>query len=146
MPPQATTQPLSPQDAFARHWFRDGYPLWNPAPVLLPRRRQPDGLKIGDVGIIDRDGCFDALFNICNPRDRALEREHGFPPSFTRIKKPNIITYKVFSPGHVFSSPETSWFFKSVDAPYYTDETTVDVRYPCSMRPITALTVLLVAR
>ena len=121
-------QPLSHQDAFARHGFLEGYPLWNPAPVLLPRRRQTDGLKIGDVGVIDRDGCFNALFNICNPCDLALEREHGFPSDFTRIKKPSIVDYNSFPPGHVFSSPKTSWFPKLVESRYRTYESNVDVR------------------
>jgi hypothetical protein len=121
-------QPLSHQDAFARHGFLEGYPLWNPAPVLLPRRRQTDGLRIGDVGVIDRDGCFNALFNICSPRDLALERAHGFPSGFTRIKKPIIMNYNSIPHGHVFSSPETSWFPRSVEAPYWADEGTVNVR------------------
>ena len=125
MPP---AQPLSHQDAFARHGFLEGYPLWNPAPVSLPQRRKTDGLKIGDVGVIDRDGCFNALFNICSPPDRALERAYGFPPDCERIEKPIILNFKSFPPGHVFSSPETSWFPRSVEAPYWTDESTVNVR------------------
>ena len=124
MPP---AQPL-PQDAFARHGFPEGYPLWNPTAVLLPRGRQTDGLKIGDVGVIDRDGYFNALFNICRPRDRALEREHGFPSGFTQIEQPIIIDYDSFPPGHVFSSPETSWIPRLVEGPYWVDENTVNIR------------------
>ena len=125
MPPP---QPLSRQDAFARHGFEEGYPLWNPTPVLLPRRRQTNGLKIGDVGVIDRDGCFNSLFNICNPPDPALELEHGFPSGFIRIKKPIIIDYNTFPSGHVFSSPETSWIPRLVETPYWVDGSTMDVR------------------
>ena len=118
---------LSPQDAFARHWFRDGYPLRNPAPALLPPPRQMDGLKIGDIGTIDRDGCFDSLFNICDPPDPALEDEYAFPRGFTRIKQPRIVNYRTQRSGHVFASPETSWVPRSVDAPYYTSAETLAV-------------------
>ena len=124
----STKSPSSYQDAFPRHGFQQGLPLWNPAQVSLPRNRQNEGLKIGDVGIIDRDGYFVSIFNICNPPDLALEHKYGFPSKFSRIGEPNVIDYNSFPPGHVFSSPETSWSYNSSDVSHYTDPSTMSIR------------------
>ena len=105
---------LSRQDEFARHGFQEGYPLWNPDPVLLPQGSQNKGLEIGDIGTVDEDGCFCTILNIYRSPDPALAME------------PNIYISETFETRHVFSSPETSWRNEGRDAPYYTDPHTAN--------------------
>lgn len=78
-----------PPQLYAKHLlpFGYGYPLWTPEPSheLLQRRR--DGLRIGDVGVIDlENGSFDVFFNICLPRDHPLHRATGVPDNFVPIE------------------------------------------------------------
>lgn len=78
-----------PPQLYAKHLLSlgYGYPLWTPEPshqLLLHCR---DGLRIGDVGVIDlENGCFDVFFNICLPRDHPLHRSTGVPDNFVPIK------------------------------------------------------------
>lgn len=78
-----------PPQLYAKHLlpFGYGYPVWTPEPSheLLLRRR--DGLRIGDVGVIDlENGSFDVFFNICLPRDHPLHRATGVPDNFVPIE------------------------------------------------------------
>ena len=78
-----------PPQLYAKHLLPlgYGYPLWTPEPSheLLLRRR--DGLRIGDVGVIDlENGSFDVFFNICLPREHPLHRVTGVPDNFVPIE------------------------------------------------------------
>lgn len=78
-----------PPQSYAKHLLPlgYGYPLWTPEPSheLLLRRR--DGLRIGDVGVIDlENGSFDVFFNICLPREHPLHRVTGVPDNFVPIE------------------------------------------------------------
>lgn len=78
----------SPQDVYARHLLSSrGFPLWIPEPshqVLLYR---PDGLRIGDVGVVvPEDGGFEVFFNICLPREHPFHQATGVPDNFNHVE------------------------------------------------------------
>ncbi|KAL1714623.1 hypothetical protein EV715DRAFT_209295 [Schizophyllum commune] len=65
---------------------REGYPLWVPEPFdNLPESYRETGVRIGDVGIISKEGAFSTLFNICSPADDPINRYGGVPPDFETI-------------------------------------------------------------
>jgi hypothetical protein len=50
-----------------------GYPLWLPEPnEFLPEDYQKCGAGIGDVGLVNPDGSFDYLFNVCLPASHSF--------------------------------------------------------------------------
>jgi hypothetical protein len=64
---------------------RLGFPIWNPDPDHnLPEECRQTGIRIGDVGIINRDGSWDFLFNICDsPSSTTNQHEgHQLPSTF----------------------------------------------------------------
>ncbi|KIK23187.1 hypothetical protein PISMIDRAFT_79250, partial [Pisolithus microcarpus 441] len=65
-----------------------GYPLRMPEPMsTLPDHYRDSGLQIGDVGVIDRDGQFDVLFNIFKRKDNLLHHLRGVPKNFQPIQQ-----------------------------------------------------------
>ena len=120
MPP---LEPLpSEQAAFSKHLFLEGYPLWNPDPVLLPQGLQGVGLRIGDVGTVDEQGQFDTFFNILDPSPGS---EADTPPIFPPIDENDVhCSSEDISPREVISSPKTSWDVEQLDV-----ETTTGVKY-----------------
>jgi hypothetical protein len=119
MPP---LEPLpSEQALFSKHLFLQGYPLWNPDPVLLPQGLQGVGLRIGDVGTVDERGRFDFFFNIIDPPSGSAD----IPPIFPPIEENDVrCSGEDISPREVVSSPETSWDVDQLDV-----ETTTGVKY-----------------
>ncbi|TRM64883.1 hypothetical protein BD626DRAFT_236973 [Schizophyllum amplum] len=74
---------------------REGYPLWVPEPLAnLPPSYQQSGVRIGDVGVVTKEGAFSMLFNICLPADDPINSYGGVPLEFEHI-----------SPGAVQSMP-----------------------------------------
>ncbi|KIK58590.1 hypothetical protein GYMLUDRAFT_112745, partial [Collybiopsis luxurians FD-317 M1] len=52
---------------------RRGYPLWKPKPdERLPVEYRRNGVRIGDIGILNEFGGFDYLFNVCLPEDHPV--------------------------------------------------------------------------
>ncbi|KAI6012903.1 hypothetical protein BKA83DRAFT_4364678 [Pisolithus microcarpus] len=82
----------SPQDVYAKHLPYDyGYPLRGPEPMSgLPETYQDDGLQIGDVGIVDKNGQFDVLFNICKGSDNCLHDRRGVPENFQPTREGEV--------------------------------------------------------
>ncbi|KAI5989887.1 hypothetical protein EDD15DRAFT_2106079, partial [Pisolithus albus] len=63
-----------------------GYPLRMPEPMsTLPDHYRESGLQIGDVGVVDREGQFDVLFNIFKREDNLLHHPRGVPKNFQPI-------------------------------------------------------------
>ncbi|KAI6027975.1 hypothetical protein BKA83DRAFT_4236949 [Pisolithus microcarpus] len=59
-----------------------------PEPMsTLPDHYRDSGLQIGDVGVIDRDGQFDVLFNIFKRKDNLLHHLRGVPKNFQPIQQ-----------------------------------------------------------
>lgn len=114
---------LSEQAAFAKHLFTQGYPLWNPDPVLLPQSRQNVGLRIGDLGTVDERGRFEVFFNIFEPPPGGT----GTPPNFPSIEENGIrCSSDNLLPRQVVSSPETHWDVDPLDVLTASDVTYVD--------------------
>ncbi|KAJ7493178.1 hypothetical protein B0H11DRAFT_2005227 [Mycena galericulata] len=64
---------------------RYGFPLWNPKPCDdLPEPARRSGTQIGDVGVVNQDGSFDAIFNILYPQGDYANR-FGVPPGFEMV-------------------------------------------------------------
>ncbi|KAF8450962.1 hypothetical protein L210DRAFT_924800 [Boletus edulis BED1] len=81
------------QDVYAKHLQHPdyGYPLRTPEPMsTLPQDYQDNGLQIGDVGIVDSDGQFDVLFNICKRSDNPLHENHGVPANFQPVQHGDV--------------------------------------------------------
>lgn len=115
LPPPRFHPPVAPfrmpplecdQAAFAKHLFIQGYPLWNPDPVVLPQGRQGVGLRMGDVGTVDEKGHFRVFLNILDPSPGGADTLLISPPieeNDMRCRTEDIL------PREVVSSPETSW-------------------------------------
>ncbi|KAI5991969.1 hypothetical protein EDD15DRAFT_1070489 [Pisolithus albus] len=80
------------QDVYATYLqHRDygiyGYPLRMPEPMstLEFEPYQSFGLQIGDVGVVDRDGQFDVLFNICKDSGNDVNKR-GVPNDFQPVE------------------------------------------------------------
>ncbi|KIL61206.1 hypothetical protein M378DRAFT_54634, partial [Amanita muscaria Koide BX008] len=65
-----------------------GYPLYNPEPFSELSMEYPrNGVHVGDVGFVRRDGDFDFLFNICPPQNHLInppylpDEQVPFPPN-----------------------------------------------------------------
>ncbi|KAJ7830035.1 hypothetical protein B0H13DRAFT_2434225, partial [Mycena leptocephala] len=65
-----------------------GYPLWDPQPTEENINYKMDGVRIGDVGFLDQ-GAFNYLFNICVPREHAInsliQSQQGQASSFVSV-------------------------------------------------------------
>lgn len=99
----------SPQDAYARYLLSSrGYPLWIPEPSHQLLLYRPDGLRIGDVGVVvPEDGGFEVFFNICLPREHPFHRATGVPDDFKHVELRDedirVIPY-VENPGRIIST------------------------------------------
>ncbi|KAF8549331.1 thioredoxin-like protein [Imleria badia] len=78
----------SPQDIYARHVSSSrGYPMWTPEPSSQLLSYRPEGLRIGDVGVVvPENGNFDVFFNICQPKDHPFHQATGVPDGFSPIE------------------------------------------------------------
>ncbi|KAF9059721.1 hypothetical protein BDP27DRAFT_1238206, partial [Rhodocollybia butyracea] len=62
-----------------------GYPLWHPTPNdSLPDEYRTTGIRIGDVGYLNRNGAFNHLFNVCSSGDHPVNAA-GVPDGFQRL-------------------------------------------------------------
>ncbi|KAN0084118.1 hypothetical protein V8E55_007622 [Tylopilus felleus] len=121
---------LSEQAAFAKHLFTQGYPLWNPDPVLLPQSRQNVGLRIGDLGTVDERGRFEVFFNIFEPPPGGT----GTPPNFPSIEENGIrCSSDNLLPRQVVSSPETHWDVDPLDVLTASDVTRRTTQYTATL-------------
>lgn len=77
----------SPQDIYARHVSSSrGYPMWTPEPSSQLLSYRPEGLRIGDVGVVvPENGNFDVFFNLCQPKDHPFHQATGVPDGFDPI-------------------------------------------------------------
>lgn len=99
------------QDVYAKHLpcTSYGYPLRIPEPMnTLPQHYLDDGLQIGDVGIVGREGQFDVLFNIFKHDDNPLHlHRNGVPKNFQPVQPPGLRMFrsneKAISPGPIHS-------------------------------------------
>ncbi|KAG9310395.1 hypothetical protein JVU11DRAFT_9533 [Chiua virens] len=99
----------SPQDVYARYLLSSrGYPLWVPEPSHDLLVRRPDGLRIGDVGVVvPEDGGFEVFFNICLPREHPFHRATGVPDNFRQLQlgdQDTRIIPNLEQPGRIISS------------------------------------------
>ncbi|KAH0838802.1 thioredoxin-like protein [Lanmaoa asiatica] len=78
----------SPQDVYARHVSSPrGYPMWTPEPSSQLLSYRPEGLRIGDVGVVvPENGNFDVFFNICLPKDHHFHKATGVPDGFSPVE------------------------------------------------------------
>lgn len=74
----------SPQDVYATHISSSrGYPIWSPD----PSSNRPEGLRIGDVGVVNpSNGHFDVFLNLCVPKDHDLHHSIGVPEGFSHVE------------------------------------------------------------
>ena len=81
----------SPQDIYARHVSSSrGYPMWTPEPSSQLLSYRPEGLRIGDVGVVvPENGNFDVFFNVCLPKDHHFHQATGVPDGFSPIELSN---------------------------------------------------------
>ncbi|KAF8549329.1 hypothetical protein OG21DRAFT_1556148, partial [Imleria badia] len=116
----------SPQDVYARYLLSSrGYPLWIPEPSHQLLLSRPDGLRIGDVGVVvPEDGGFEVFFNICLPREHPFHRATGVPDNFkhVEVRDEDIrIIPKLENPGCIIStsSPTTVSLKKKPPIEFY---------------------------
>ncbi|KAJ7498020.1 hypothetical protein B0H11DRAFT_830114 [Mycena galericulata] len=63
----------------------NGYPLFNPDPLNdVPDRDRKIGIRIGDVGVVTRDGSFDTIFNITLASNDPSNR-FGVPAGYVQV-------------------------------------------------------------
>jgi hypothetical protein len=85
-----------------------GFALYVPQPNRqLPVAYQRMGVRIGDVGVITRDGGFSFLFNICVPRDHPINPHilpEGFSPLQPTLTDLDIAQFSRFNSGSYLAS------------------------------------------
>ncbi|KAF9074531.1 hypothetical protein BDP27DRAFT_1288054 [Rhodocollybia butyracea] len=78
---------MAENEVYARLLFRKqrGYALWKPKPdERLPEPYKQEGVRIGDVGVLNEFGGFDDLFNACLPADHPINAGR-VPPDFKQL-------------------------------------------------------------
>lgn len=61
--------------------------MWTPEPSSQLLSCRPEGLRIGDVGVVaPENGNFDVFFNICLPKDHHFHQATGVPDGFTPVE------------------------------------------------------------
>lgn len=61
--------------------------MWTPEPSSQLLFYRPDGLRIGDVGVVVPDnGNFDVFFNLCLPKDHRFHQTTGVPDGFSPVE------------------------------------------------------------
>ncbi|KIL61566.1 hypothetical protein M378DRAFT_13388 [Amanita muscaria Koide BX008] len=103
-----------------------GYPVYNPEPdpSLSPNNRKT-GIRIGDVGLVTRDGSFDFLFNVCG------QYQHFNPPRLPD----NFKTIESIDVAMVTHSPRGKHLFSGVEKTTHTSGLSSDTQltsYRCS--------------
>lgn len=94
-----SSPPLSSPEVYARQLLltRNGYPLWVPEPLSNCSVYRSKGVRIGDVGYVDRDsGAFAPMFNIRAQPDDLINRL-GVPEGFETVE---------FDPNDIVPIPE----------------------------------------
>jgi hypothetical protein len=84
-----------------------GYPLWTPEPFNIPPEYEAEGIRIGDIGIVNEDGLFEFSFNFCRPADDPINSAFPLPSSFapfTYAPTQDVQTNGVFRPKMVIRS------------------------------------------
>ncbi|KAF5347511.1 hypothetical protein D9758_014534 [Tetrapyrgos nigripes] len=66
-----------------------GYPLLDPEPHLIGeelradfRKAYEEGVRVGDLGLVEISGNFKFIFNVFKPADDPINTVHGVPPDF----------------------------------------------------------------
>ncbi|KIK58844.1 hypothetical protein GYMLUDRAFT_691122 [Collybiopsis luxurians FD-317 M1] len=89
--PARSTAPstrLTPDRVYVQEllFLRKGYPLWHPKPAEnMPEAYRKEGVRIGDVGLLNESGEFYFLFNACLPADDPVNSgrvPEGFKPIY----------------------------------------------------------------
>ena len=86
------------------HPSEHGYALYYPDPdSSLPVGYQRNGVRIGDVGIVTRDGNFEFLFNVCVQNGHNNPQE--LPNNFEMLESVDLSNRPYFQPGtHLLSN------------------------------------------
>ncbi|KAF5365229.1 hypothetical protein D9758_005429 [Tetrapyrgos nigripes] len=83
------TASIRPSETYARMLLPlgHGYPLWIPEPNnALPEEYQVEGVRIGDVGVVNSHGAFVFLFNICLEKEHPINQWNGVPEGFLPVQ------------------------------------------------------------
>jgi len=97
-----------------------GHALWIPEPnayLSFPHQRR--GIQIGDVGIIEPDGSFSYMFNICVPRGDSINPS-GLPVDFVPtypINPIDIVRFTRFKSGSYLASPSIKKYEDDTTSP-----------------------------
>ena len=84
----------TPQDIYASNLLREqnyGYPLRNPRPK---DKFENEGLRVGDVGYVDKHGEFKLVFNIHSPPGKHQNRTLKIslsPPAAQQVFDPDTV-------------------------------------------------------
>jgi F-box and WD-40 domain protein CDC4 len=84
-----------------------GYPLWTPEPFNIPPEYEAEGIRIGDIGIVNEDGLFEFSFNFCRRANDPINSAFPLPSSFvpfTYASTQVVQTNGVFRPKMVIGS------------------------------------------
>lgn len=85
-----------------------GFALYIPQPNRrLPIAYRRVGIRIGDVGVITRDGGFNFLFNICIPHDdpaNPLILPEDFFPLQPALTDVDVVEFSQYNPGSYLAS------------------------------------------
>ncbi|KAI6101854.1 hypothetical protein F5141DRAFT_1204630 [Pisolithus sp. B1] len=125
----------SSQDVYAKHLQHAdyGYPLRMPEPMsTLPDHYRDSGLQIGDVGVVDREGQFDVLFNIFKQNDNVLHGPRGVPKNFMPIRPCASKSNDNAIPPHAFHSRGIKRILKSNEQKYPSCSSSVDYEFDSS--------------
>ena len=104
-----------------KFYVKELRPLGYGLPLFEPNPAGYDHVRIGDVGIANRDGYFTRIFNCFAQADHDINTQYGVPEGFKplEVRPPLTSSRQALEPGHWYKSHHIHQIEGSVDFSAY---------------------------